>query len=57
MKRTMNIGKGRSITFDDKSGEKVYESLEAWKAEGERRFGKDILKWKFKCPMCAMWQQ
>lgn len=28
MKRTMNIGNGRSITFDDESGEKVYESLE-----------------------------
>lgn len=53
MKRTMNIGKGRSITFDDESGEKVYESLEAWKVEGERRFGKDILKWKFKRPMCG----
>ena len=53
MKRTMNIGKGRSITFDDGDGKKVYESLEDWKAEGERRFGKDILKWRFKCPMCG----
>ena len=53
MKRTMNIGKGRSITFDDEDGKKVYESLEDWKAEGERRFGKDILKWRFKCPMCG----
>lgn len=53
MKRTMNIGKGRSITFDDEDGKKVYESLEDWKAEGERRFGKNILKWRFKCPMCG----
>ena len=53
MKRTMNIGKGRSITFDDEDGKKVYESIEDWKAEGERRFGKNILKWRFKCPMCG----
>lgn len=24
-----------------------------WFAEGERRFGKDFMKWKFKCPMCG----
>lgn len=23
-----------------------------WKAEGERRFGKDVMKWKFVCPVC-----
>ena len=27
--------------------------MRAWKAEGERRFGADIRKWKFKCPMCG----
>ena len=53
MKRTMKIGGGRSITFEDGDGNKVYESLDAWKAEGERRFGADIRKWKFKCPMCG----
>lgn len=53
MKRTMKIGSGRSITFEDGDGNKVYESLDAWKAEGERRFGADIRKWKFKCPMCG----
>lgn len=51
MKRTMKIGDGRSITFEDGDGNKVYESLDAWKAEGERRFGADVRKWKFKCPM------
>lgn len=23
-----------------------------WLAEGERRFGKDMLKWQFVCPIC-----
>lgn len=54
MKRTMKIGKGISIIFDDANmKEKVYESLEEWRTEGVRRFGEDILKWKFKCPMCG----
>ena len=53
MKRTMKIGGGRSITFEDGDGNKVYESLDAWKAEGERRLGADVRKWKFKCPMCG----
>ena len=53
MKRTMKIGGGRSITFEDGDGNKVYESLDAWKTEGERRFGADVRKWKFKCPMCG----
>ena len=35
MKRTMQIGKGRSITFEDGDGKNVYESVEDWKAEGE----------------------
>lgn len=52
MKRTMKIGQGRHITFDDEN-EKVYESLDDWKAEGERRFGKNVLEWRFKCPMCG----
>ena len=24
-----------------------------WYAEGERRFGKDPMKWKIRCPMCG----
>ena len=24
-----------------------------WYAEGEKRFGKDRLKWRFKCPSCG----
>lgn len=23
-----------------------------WEAEGKRRFGEDIFKWKFQCPIC-----
>lgn len=30
-----------------------YSSAEAWRAEAERRFGADVLKWKFRCPMCG----
>jgi hypothetical protein len=26
---------------------------EEWYAEGERRFGKDQMKWKFICPACG----
>src|SRR5690606_12328625 len=25
---------------------------EEWQAEGIRRFGKDLLKWRFVCPVC-----
>lgn len=52
MKRTMKLGQGRTVTFDDKEA-KVYESPEEWKAEGERRFGKNIMDWQYKCPMCG----
>lgn len=24
-----------------------------WKAEGERRFGKNMMKWRFVCPACG----
>lgn len=54
MKRTMKIGQGRTEIFDDTGmHDRVFESLEDWKAEGERRFGKDLMKWKFRCPMCG----
>ena len=28
-------------------------TLKEWLSEGEKRFGEDKLKWKFKCPMCG----
>jgi hypothetical protein len=28
-------------------------TLDEWLVEGEKRFGKDKMKWKFKCPMCG----
>ena len=28
-------------------------SIEDWRAEGEARYGKDKLKWRFKCPSCG----
>lgn len=28
-------------------------SYEEWKAEGQRRFGKDGRRWKFICPICG----
>lgn len=30
-----------------------YNSVEEWRAEAARRFGPDMLKWKFRCPMCG----
>ena len=30
-----------------------YESVEAWREEGGRRFGASYLKWRFRCPMCG----
>lgn len=38
----------------------VFASLKAWKAEGLKRFGTDLSKWKFICPKCgrvnAVWE-
>ncbi len=50
--RMIRIGKSRSMTFEEGTVP-FYESLEEWKAEGERRFGSDIRKWRFVCPMCG----
>ena len=30
-----------------------YESREEWLAKGRELFGKDMLKWRFKCPRCG----
>lgn len=30
-----------------------YNSVDEWKAEATRRFGPDMLKWRFRCPMCG----
>ena len=30
-----------------------YNSVEEWKAEATRRFGPDMLKWRFRCSMCG----
>jgi hypothetical protein len=32
---------------------KVTISVADWNAEGERRFGPDRFKWRFRCPICA----
>lgn len=50
--RRIVLGKGRSMQFEE-GDMPIYESLEAWKAEGEKRFGTDVLKWRFTCPMCG----
>lgn len=28
-------------------------TVKEWRADGERRFGKNQLNWKFKCPACG----
>lgn len=52
MRREIKTGSATSFAFDDEKL-KVFESVEEWKAEGEKLFGKDIKKWKYKCPMCG----
>lgn len=31
----------------------IYASVEEWHAEGVKRFGPDMMKWKFVCPACG----
>lgn len=28
-------------------------TIQEWREEGKRRFGKDYMDWKFECPMCG----
>ncbi len=30
-----------------------FNTVEEWKAEGERRFGPDVMRWRFVCPACG----
>ena len=39
------------IKMNDKK--KIYYTVDEWQAEGERRFGKDLKNWRFKCPACG----
>lgn len=48
----IKLGEGRSIETNGNDA-RVYKSVNEWKAEGEKRFGPDILKWRVKCPMCG----
>lgn len=52
MKREIRTGNSTSMSFDDENI-RVFESVDEWKAEGERLFGQDVTKWKYKCPMCG----
>lgn len=52
MKRKTTIGTNATMEFDDEKT-KVFENVDEWRAEGFRRFGKDVMAWKFKCPMCG----
>ena len=45
-------------TYTKPSGMKITTEQEAtpvkeWLAEGRELFGRDIMKWKFRCPMCG----
>lgn len=31
----------------------IYNTPKEWREEGEKRFGHDFMKWKFRCPMCG----
>ena len=52
MARKIILGKGREMAFNE-GKMPVYESVEEWQAEGKRRFGEDVKKWRFVCPMCG----
>lgn len=52
MKRENKTGQNTSMGFDDEKI-RTFESVDAWRAEGERLFGEDVTKWKYKCPMCG----
>jgi hypothetical protein len=41
----------RGENFDSWKGKKQL-SIEEWRKEGERRFGKDSKQWEFVCPAC-----
>ena len=41
---------GHKVAVSDSTPVMTYEQ---WKAEGERRFGKNLFQWKFKCPVCG----
>ena len=51
MQRSIKIGKNRSIGIDDEKTPVMTEK--EWIEEGMRRFGKDWMKWRFRCPMCG----
>lgn len=45
-------------TYTKPSGAKITTEQDAtpvkeWLAEGRELFGRDIMKWKFRCPMCG----
>jgi len=45
-------------TYEKPSGVKISTDLKPtpvkeWLAEGRELFGRDIMKWKFRCPMCG----
>lgn len=41
----MNLSKNKKI--------KTYKSVEEWKEEGKKLFGKEFNKWEFVCPKCG----
>lgn len=51
MERTIKLHTGANLTIDDEK--KKVMTLEEWRKEGKKRFGEDIMKWKFVCPMCG----
>lgn len=44
---------GLTNSYTKEENKMKYNSVEEWKAEATRRFGPDMLKWRFRCPMCG----
>ena len=51
MKRTIKLHTGATKVVEDATHKIM--TIQEWRGEGTRRFGKDYMDWKFECPMCG----
>lgn len=51
MKRTIKLHTGATKVVEDATHKIM--TIQEWREEGKRRFGKDYMDWKFECPMCG----
>lgn len=51
--RSEAVKRVEAATPDLKIGQPITYTTEEWRAEGERRFGKNMMDWRFVCPICG----